>query len=901
MARQTRCNDTTTDRLSCRARTAAASRVGLHHERPRTHVRRITLAGLVLAALVVADVRAATNLVQYTFDAAGNIVAIQRADPVVLGVSGFAPTSGAVGTPVTITGTGFAPTPGGNGVTFNGVAGIVSAATATTLTVAVPAGATTGRIGVAVAGKSAMSLQDFTVALPGVPTIAGFTPAAGTPGAPVSVFGTNFNPATGGTTLKLNQSAATVTSITPTQLTFAVPPATGSGKLRIATAAGSAVSAADFIVPPAGIAATDIATSTRLIADGAPQSIALFAFNKVGLILFDGNAGEWLSLQLGAFVINPAGATISYAIFKPDNTQLSAGTVSSTNLTIHVPQLPAIGTYTIVLRSGTTQVSLDARLEANRFIPGDGSTLAVTRGAGQSTRALIAGAAGEQKALSVAYLATVPAGTSLAYEVASPKGTTFRKGIAFGLGATELWPPFATTGTHAIVLGSTAFTTQTSFRLALDAGVALAVDGAAQSVAVGAPGAGARLNFTGIAGESLGLGITGVAPDPAPAIGSTISVYKPDGNLLISSHCQAGGTECSANLAKLPVTGNYAIIVQPWNGATGSLRVWLSRDVAETLASGVPTRLALARPGQNGRLPFAGAAGELIAVQVRGVATSPAGQGLFVQVNRPDGAWHWFMHLTGTGQTLVAPPLPVAGTYTLFVEPESAAQGAATASMEVLLDPGQNLAVDGPTVASTIAVTGASARYTFAGTAGQSLGLGIGNIALNFSSGATISVYRPDGTTLAAVSCAATPGMCGVNLAQLPTTGKYQVVVRPTSGATGALNATLSTDLAGTLTLGSPLALNLDRPGRNARLTFAGTAGQALRLSWSGVAIAGTTLNAVATLYHPGGTSMSSAVLTNGVAGGSNLPTLPVTGTYTIFIDPAAGTTMGATLTLAAR
>jgi hypothetical protein len=221
--------------------------------------------------------------------------------------------------------------------------------------------------------------------------------------------------------------------------------------------------------------------------------------------------------------------------------------------------------------------------------------------------------------------------------------------------------------------------------------------------------------------------------------------------------------------------------------------------------------------------------------------------------------------------------------------------------MEVLLDPGQNLAVDGPTVASTIAVTGASARYTFAGTAGQSLGLGIGNTGLNFSSGATISVYRPDGTTLAAVSCAATPGMCGVNLAQLPTTGKYQIVVRPISGATGALNATLSSDLAGTLTLGSPLALNLDRPGRNARLTFAGTTGQALRLSWSGVAIAGTTLNAVATLYHPGGTSMSSAVLTNGVAGGSNLPTLPVTGTYTIFIDPAAGTTMGATLTLAAR
>ena len=900
MHRETQTNDATTGRHSCRTR-AAAFNVGFQRKSLRTQVRQISLAGLALAALVVAEARAATNLVQYTFDAAGNIVAIQRGDPAPLGVTGFTPMSGTVGTLVTITGTGFAPTPGGNGVTFNGVAAIASAATTTTLTVAVPAGATTGSIAVAVAGKSATSLQDFAVAPPGMPTISGFTPATGTPGAPVSIFGTNYNPATGGTTLKLNQSVATVMTITPTQLAFAVPPATGSGKLRVTTDAGSAASAADFIVPPAGIAATDVVASTRLSADGAPQSIGLFALNKVGLILFDGNPGDWLSVHLGSFVINPAAATISYAIHRPDNTQLSAGSVSGSNLTIHVPQLPAIGTYTIVLRSGTTQVSLDARLEVNRFIPGDGSPLAVTRGAGQSTRVLIAGVAGEQKALSMADLATVPAGTSLAYEVASPKGTTFRKGTAVGLGATELWPPFATTGTHPIVLWPTSFTTRTSFQLALDAGIALPVDGAAQSVAMGLRGAGARVNFAGSAGESLGLGITGAAPDSAPAIASAISVYKPDGNLLLSSRCQAGGTECSANLANLPVTGNYAIIVQPWNGATGSVRVWLSRDVAGGLASGVPTRLALARPGQNARLTFAGAAGDLIAVQVRGVATSPAGQGLLVQLNRPDGAWHSFMHLTGMGQTLVAPPLPVAGTYTLFVEPESSAVGAATAAMEILLDPGQNLAVDGPTVASTFGVTGASARYTFAAIAGQSLGLGISNIALDSSSGATISVYRPDSATLAVVSCAQTAGMCGANLAQLPTTGTYQVVVRPASGAIGTLNATLSSDLAGTLTLGSAQPLNLDRPGRNARLTFAGTAGQALRLSWSGVAIAGTTLNAVATLYHPGGTSMSAAVLTNGLAGGSNLPTLPVTGTYTIFIDPPAGTTMGATLTLAAR
>ena len=104
------------------------------------------------------------------------------------------------------------------------------------------------------------------------------------------------------------------------------------------------------------------------------------------------------------------------------------------------------------------------------------------------------------------------------------------------------------------------------------------------------------------------------------------------------------------------------------------------------------------------------------------------------------------MRLSGTGQTLVAPPLPVTGTYTLVIEPEAAAQGAATAVMDVLLDPGQALAVDGPTLGSTIVISGASARYTFAGTAGQNLGLGISDLALTPWSDATVTIYAPDGS-----------------------------------------------------------------------------------------------------------------------------------------------------------
>jgi hypothetical protein len=172
------------------------------------------------------------------------------------------------------------------------------------------------------------------------------------------------------------------------------------------------VSTADFVVPPPTVATADIVAAIRLTANSPAQSQRTRA-HKFGLILFDGNAGDWVSLQLANLAINPAGATLSYAIYKPDNTQLASGTVSSWNLTIHAPQLPAAGTYAVLLKSGTTQVSLDARLETNRALAGDGSALVSASGAGQSTRVLFAGVAGEQKAVSFAALASDPAATPL--------------------------------------------------------------------------------------------------------------------------------------------------------------------------------------------------------------------------------------------------------------------------------------------------------------------------------------------------------------------------------------------------------------------------------------------------------------------------------------------------------
>ncbi|WP_343037782.1 DUF3500 domain-containing protein, partial [Pseudoxanthomonas gei] len=72
-----------------------------------------------------------------------------------------------MGTSVVITGTNFSTTPASNTVTFNGVAATVSAATGTSLTVAVPAGATTGKLVVTVGSNTVASTSDFTVSTTG--------------------------------------------------------------------------------------------------------------------------------------------------------------------------------------------------------------------------------------------------------------------------------------------------------------------------------------------------------------------------------------------------------------------------------------------------------------------------------------------------------------------------------------------------------------------------------------------------------------------------------------------------------------------------------------------------------------------------------------------------------------
>ncbi|EZH75857.1 hypothetical protein ATO12_03445 [Aquimarina atlantica] len=165
-------------------------------------------------------------------------------------ISNFTPALAKVGEEVTIAGSGFSTIVTNNKVNFNGVAATVNKATATSLSVTVPEGATTGKIAVKVGELEATTATDFTVVLP--PTATSFSPKEGIIGTEVIITGTNFSTVTTGNEVKFNGIAATVSAATSNSLTVTVPEGATTGKIVIKVDGQEVMSTTDFIVifPP---------------------------------------------------------------------------------------------------------------------------------------------------------------------------------------------------------------------------------------------------------------------------------------------------------------------------------------------------------------------------------------------------------------------------------------------------------------------------------------------------------------------------------------------------------------------------------------------------------------------------------------------------------------------------
>ena len=164
-----------------------------------------------------------------------------------------------------------------------------------------------------------------------------------------------------------------------------------------------------------------------------------------------------------------------------------------------------------------------------------------------------------------------------------------------------------------------------------------------------------------------------------------------------------------------------------------------------------------------------------------------------------------------------------------------------------------------------------------------------------------MAIYKPDGTTLVAPLGFFQPGN-GTPSVQLPVTGTYSIIIDPYNTVAGNVTLTLSQDLSPSISINGPLVTLTNRAGQNARLSFDGTAGQ-----WISLGLTDSTIGAPAccntstiAILKPDGTTFLSPL---GFFGFNPITTtqsmqLPVSGTYTLVVDPYNAVAGNVTITL---
>jgi hypothetical protein len=167
-------------------------------------------------------------------------------------VTNLSPTSGPVGTTVTITGTSFGSSQGSSSVTFNGTTATPTSWGAGSITVPVPAGATSGNVIVTISGVPSAGVP-FTV-FP-TPNIASLSPNSGAVGTLVTITGTNFGATQGTSTVTFNGTTATPSNWSTGSIAVAVPTGATSGVV-VVTANGVVSNGVNFTVQSGSFVAT---------------------------------------------------------------------------------------------------------------------------------------------------------------------------------------------------------------------------------------------------------------------------------------------------------------------------------------------------------------------------------------------------------------------------------------------------------------------------------------------------------------------------------------------------------------------------------------------------------------------------------------------------------------------
>ena len=716
------------------------------------------------------------NTANYQYDAVGNLLSIGENPSSQISIISFWPTSGNVGASVTIDGTAFSADANQDAVSFNGTAATVTSASSTQLIVTVPSGAATGTISITAPSGTATSSQPFTLDNnAGQPTITSFTPGSGIAGAAVTITGTGFETVQNDNIVTFNLTRAAVSSATATTISTSVPPSASSGRISVRTLNGQTSSTQDFYVPFGTYAASSIGPAGR-IAMNSTQALSISTTGSIGLMLFDGIAGQDISIYAKSSTFS----SCTLVLIDPYGRQVdSMGCTGSSTFSNGIA-LAYSGTYTIGIDPKGTTGSVNVTLNGFSTVTGeleyDTPTRITTSYPGQTARYTFGGAINEL--ISIAETSNAYPNGTMSFSIVKPDGSTFLtdSGVYGSSSKNSIILPES--GTYTLVVNPGTATGGATFTLTQNITEALSFN---TPLNVGSSLAGQvyDLTFSGTANEVVSLAITG-GSYPGGDLGFTI--LKPDGTTLASGDVYNGGVGGSGgvNNEALPQTGTYTILANP-GPATGSATYTLTQNITEALSFNTPSNVGSSLAGQVYDLTFSGTANEVVSLAITG-DSYPHGDLGFTILN-PDGttlmSGSVYNGGVGGAGSVNNEKLPQTGTYTIVVNP---GLGTGSATYTLTQNVTEALSFNTPlNVGSSLA--GQVYDLTFSGTASEVVSLAItGDSYPRGDLGFTI--LNPDGTTLTSGSVynGGVGGSGGVSNQTLPQTGTYTIVVNPGVG-----------------------------------------------------------------------------------------------------------------------
>ena len=449
----------------------------------------------------------------------------------------------------------------------------------------------------------------------------------------------------------------------------------------------------------------------------------------------------------------------------------------------------------------------------------------------------------------------------------------------------------ATPASNTVTFNGVAATVSTATTTRLT--VTVPVSATTGSIAVTSPSGSATSATTFSVATVNAPTITSFSPSIA-TIGTALSISGTNFDAVIPNNrakvnlspafALSGSTTTSLSTTVPPATASGRIKVDTALGtALSSSDLFIppgtntASDVQYTsrMTYGDSRSVAITTSGKIGLVVFDAALNQRASIKVVPGPTSS------VTVYRPNGS-SLAARSTGVFTLLVEPGYsPVAGTYTIGVDPSGTGTGTATVTLYDV--PADITGTFTPTSAGdaevvTTTVPGQNGQHTFSGTAGQ-------RISLKISGGpnGTVSILKPDNSTLLSSSI----GIFSTwwDPVTLGATGTYKVLSDYLEHKTGTVTNTVydvPADTTGTVTVnGSAVAVPLS-PGQNGTRTFSGTNGQLMTVRMTGNTFGQTTIK----LLKP-----DTSVLATQSSASTNFnmtqQTLPTTGTYTVVVDPS--------------